>query len=211
MVKAQAEGWRETRRLSAQNSILDAAWSLAREEGLLGWSLRDLASRAGITTPTVYAYFDSKHDIYDAMFGQAATELDVLLAVPHESSAPRERLLTHAHRFFTFCTDDPARYQLLFQRTIPEFTPSAASYAPSVRVLKRLEDVLAANGVTETRYRDLWTAVASGMVAQQIANDPGGVRWADLVDESVDMLLTHCQRAGTSMRPTARSKGGATS
>jgi AcrR family transcriptional regulator len=213
MVKTEVTGWREARRHSARSSIVDAAWALAREEGLLGWSLRDLATRAGITTPTVYAYFDSKHAIYDAMFGQAATELDDLLAEPHETSTPRDHLLTHAHRFFTFCTDDPERYQLLFQRTIPGFTPSPESYAPSIRVLNRLAELLAANEVTETRHRDLWTALASGLVAQQIANDPGGDRWGSLVNESVDMLLDHCrpvrESRGSKSRPGR--KGGASS
>jgi len=35
-------------------------------------SLRKLAGRAGVTTPTVYAYFESKNAILDAMFGEAA-------------------------------------------------------------------------------------------------------------------------------------------
>jgi len=73
MVKPAATlDWREGRRRSAREAILDAAWALVGEEGLAGLSLRDLARRAGISTPTVYAYFDSKGAIYDAMFGQAA-------------------------------------------------------------------------------------------------------------------------------------------
>ena len=38
----------------------------------LNMSLRKLAGRAGVTTPTVYAYFESKNAILDAMFGVAA-------------------------------------------------------------------------------------------------------------------------------------------
>jgi AcrR family transcriptional regulator len=38
----------------------------------LNMSLRKLAGRAGVTTPTVYAYFESKNAILDAMFGKAA-------------------------------------------------------------------------------------------------------------------------------------------
>ena len=45
------------------------------KQGLAGLSIRDLAKRAGITTPTVYAYFDSKHAIYDAMFGRGRDRL----------------------------------------------------------------------------------------------------------------------------------------
>ena len=52
--------------------LVSTAWEIVREVGLGGLSLRDLARRAGITTPTVYAYFESKNAIYDAMFKEAA-------------------------------------------------------------------------------------------------------------------------------------------
>src|SRR5579862_7769729 len=116
--------WRVARRQSAREAIVDAAWDLVHEEGLAALSLRDLARRAGITTPTVYAYFDSKHAIYDAMFGRAATQFADWMAQPLESAEPAAVLVAQAHRFVEFCTNVVARYQLLFQRTIPEFEPS---------------------------------------------------------------------------------------
>ena len=90
MSKSAVRGdWREARRRSARAAILDAAWSLVREDGLAALSIRDLAARAGITTPTVYAYFDSKHAIYDAMFGEAATEFaDVMTAHYEDGQTP---------------------------------------------------------------------------------------------------------------------------
>ena len=65
-------GWREARRQSARAALLATAWEKVREDGLAALSLRELARRAGITTPTVYAYFESKNAIFDAMFGEAA-------------------------------------------------------------------------------------------------------------------------------------------
>ena len=136
MVKTtETPDWREARRRSAREAIVDAAWELVGEEGLAALSLRDLARRAGITTPTVYAYFESKNAIYDAMFGQAATEFADAVAEPFDSDDPREILVAGARRFSRFCTSDPARYQLLFQRTIPGFEPSPDSYEPAVRAL----------------------------------------------------------------------------
>ena len=115
---------REARRQSARDAIVQTAWALSRELGLAGWSIRDLARRSGITTPTVYVYFDSKNSIYDAMFGQAATEFADRQAEPYDVTDPRHRLLASIDRFFEFCTTDPPRYQLLFQRTLPGFEPS---------------------------------------------------------------------------------------
>src|SRR5664280_3659522 len=133
---AKTTDWREARRRSAHDAIIDAAWSLVSEEGLAGLSLRDLARRAGITTPTVYAYFDSKNAIYDAMFGRAANEFADWVTEPLEAGEPQGVLTLRAHRFVEFCTSDVARYQLLFQRTIPNFEPSAESYAPALRALE---------------------------------------------------------------------------
>ena len=51
--------------------------------------------------------------------------------------ATRSRTCKAGMRFFVeFCTEDPARYQLLFQRTIPGFEPSPESFAISVDGLR---------------------------------------------------------------------------
>jgi hypothetical protein len=82
---------------------------------------------------------------------------------------------------------------LLFQRTIPGFEPSADSFAPAVRALDTLRDRLARNGITDPRLIDMWTAWTTGLVDQQISNDPGGDRWSRLIDDFVDMFLAHAR------------------
>ena len=200
-------GWREARRQSARGAIVDAAWDLVHEEGLAALSLRDLAGRAGITTPTVYAYFDSKHSIYDAMFGRAATEFADWMARPIEATQPAGILEESAYRFVEFCTSDVARYQLLFQRTILEFEPSPESYAPAVRALDVARKCLALSGIRQPRHLDLWTAMLSGLVDQQLSNDPGGDRWTRLIAEAVTMFLAHCQSTRSTPKTTSRLSG----
>ena len=196
--------WREARRQSAREAIVDAAWDLVHEEGLAALSLRDLARRAGITTPTVYAYFDSKDAIYDAMFGRAATEFADWVTEPLEADEPEEVLVQRARRFVEFCTSDVARYQLLFQRTIPNFEPSAESYAPAVRALEAARESLVLNNITQPRHLDLWTALLNGLVDQQVSNDPGGDRWTRLIEEAVAMFLSYGHSAAVTR--TVKSK-----
>lgn len=206
--RPEVSGWRQARRSSARDAIIQAAWALVREEGVAGLSLRDLARRAGISPPTVYAYFDSKNAIYDAMFGAAATQFADRMAEPYPCEDPRELLAAGARRFAEFCTSDLERYQLLFQRCVPGFEPSPQSYAPAVRALAAAGDALALNGITHPRYLDLLTALISGLVSQQIANDPGGDRWTVLIEESVAMFLEHCQKAVQPAAPApARPEG----
>lgn len=181
--------WREARRENARASVLAAAWELVREEGLAALSLRELARRAGITTPTVYAYFESKNAILDAMFAQAAQaflDLKATLPVTHR---PAEDLLTEARAFITFCVSDIPRYQLLFQHSVPGFTPSPESYELAVTALERTRELLARNGVHDQRQLDIWTAITTGLVDQQVSNDPGGDRWSGLVDDVTRMFL----------------------
>ena len=105
---------------------------------------------------------------------------------------------------FRFATGDPVRAQLLFQRTIPGFEPSAESYAPAVETVERVRSVMAGHGITDPQAMDLWTAMVGGLVAQQLANDPGGSRWALLVDRTVDMFLA--EMAPTQESPPRRKE-----
>ena len=199
MLKQTAGSWRDARRQSARAALLTTAWQMVRESGLASLSLRELARRAGTTTPTVYAYFESKHAIFDAMFAEAAESFESMRAEPPDLGDPHANLVADTQRFVEFCTSDVARYHLLFQHSIPGFRPSAAAYAPAVRALDLLRGYLRRNGVTEGRHLDIWTALTTGLVDQQISNDPGGDRWSRLIDEAVEMFLAHCS---TERRPS---------
>ncbi len=206
MTVSQAPGgWRAERRESARAVILEAACSLVREEGLSGLSLRDLARRAGTTTPTVYQYFASKNDIYDALFAQGAAAFEQANGAPYPDQEPRAVLLEGFRRFIEFCTSDIPRYQLLFLRTIPGFAPTAEAYAPAVRALEETRARLVRNQITDPRHVDLWTALTTGLVDQQISNDPGGHRWTRLAEDAVDMFLAHCRGEAT-QSPTKRTR-----
>ena len=141
--------------------------------------------------PSLYSYFDSKNAIFDAMFaqgGRAYLEQEARL----ESTGDALTDLKAGMRFFIeFCTSDPARYQLMFQRTIPGFEPSPATFAIAIEGLDRLRVRLARIGLTDERSLDLLTAIGTGITDQQISNDPGGDRWIRLVDEAMEMYFAH--------------------
>ena len=189
MLKKPAANWREARRDNARAAVLTAAWELVRAEGLAALSMRELARRAGITTPTVYAYFESKNAILDAMFAQAAQAfVDLKAAVP-VTDDPQHDLLTDVRAFIAFCVTDVPRYQLLFQHAVPGFTPSEESYGLAVKALDATRELLARNGVHDPRHLDIWTAVMTGLVDQQVSNDPGGDRWSRLAEDVTRMIL----------------------
>lgn len=170
--------------------ILDAAWAQVRANGLAALSLRDLARTVGMQPPSLYSYFDSKHAIYDAMYAQGARAF-VEAEPSGELSDPVEGLKQIVRSFVGFCAADAARYLLLFQRTIPDFEPSAESFAIAEGSLERLRRRIEACGITEPDAVDLFTAIGTGLADQQLSNDPGGDRWISLIDDAVEMFYDH--------------------
>src|SRR4051794_6968258 len=59
------------RRAATRQEIVSAAWALAEEHGLHGFTLRDLATRVGMRAPSLYSHVDSKLALYDAMYEDA--------------------------------------------------------------------------------------------------------------------------------------------
>jgi AcrR family transcriptional regulator len=190
---------RRARHAATKQEIVAAAWRLAREQGLGAWSLRDVASAVGMQAPSLYVYFPSKNAVFDAMFadGYAALLRRIEPAAAEVAGRPAEEVLRSAATlFFEFCAEDPARYQLLFLRTLPGFEPSETSYALAQEVLAGLGGVLAPVGLGSPEQVDLWTALTVGLVTQQLSNDPGGDRWRRLVPAAVAMFLTTQAPAG---------------
>jgi AcrR family transcriptional regulator len=187
---------RAERRAETRTEILDAAWDQVRESGLAALSLRDLARTVGMQPPSLYSYFDSKNAIYDAMYAQGVQAfIDSRPArLPQDALAGLKEM---AHYFIRFCTADPARYQLLFQRTIPGFEPSAESFEISKRGLAETAERLASIGITEPQSLDLFTALVTGLADQQISNDPGGTRWIRIVDDAMEMFFEHTTKQAT--------------
>jgi AcrR family transcriptional regulator len=186
--------WIADRRETARRKIIDAAWAVAREHGLPALTLREVAGRVGIRAPSLYSHFESKHAIYDAMFGESWAEFLEFSRGVTLPDSPRAALRVVAHTFFDFATADLARHQLMNQRIIPGFIPSTASYATAVAALTEMVERLKAIGVDPSDADiDLYTALISGLVDQQWANDPGGSRWARLLDRAVDMYADNLE------------------
>jgi AcrR family transcriptional regulator len=169
--------------------IVASAWALAQEDGIAGVSLHGLARVVGMRQPSLYVYFDSKNALYDAMFADGNRQLLERLDAVTFSPEPREALKQWLHAFATFGSESSERYQLLFHRPIPGFTPSAESYALAEQVLGSAYTLMQAAGVTEQGDLDCLVAITAGITDAQISNDPGGERWLKHLNRLVDLLI----------------------
>ena len=169
-------------------SIVDAAWGLARKHGIQLVSLRDLAKEVGMRQPSLYAYFDSKNALYDAMFADGNQQLLKVLSAIDLPADPRVRLKAYLRAFADFAVEDPARNSLLFRRVIPGFEPSAESYAVAQEALGRIVEVMNVAGVTDPGDIDCLVAMTAGLIEAQLSNEPGGDRWLRHLNSMTDVL-----------------------
>jgi len=182
------------RREAKAAAIVDAAWALAAEHGIGGVSLHALAKAVGMRQPSLYAYFDSKLALYDAMFADGNRRLAARLDALELPAAPRAALKVFIREFVDFAVGDAARGELLFHRPIPGFDPSPESYAVAEGVLARSHALLAAAGMTDSGDVDCFIAMVAGVVDAQTSNDPGGDRWLRHLDRLIDLYLDDATR-----------------
>lgn len=188
---------RDERHVRMRERLVEAAWQVAEQDGVNELTLRELARRLGMRAPSLYEYVDSKGAIYDLMFADGYRAL-----VGHFEDLPRtgdagHDLLVGLQQWLDFCQANLPRYQLMFTRVVPGWEPSAEAYAVSEQAWQQMADQFADLGLGTPELLDLWTALASGLAAQQAANDPDGDRYRWLAPAAVDMFLQH---AGTGAR-----------
>jgi AcrR family transcriptional regulator len=169
--------------------ILAAAWEIAEESGLAAVSLHEVARRVGIKQPSLYVYVSSKLDLFDAMFDQAYQQLFARIETANVTGTARQQLLGLSRTLIDFVVENPPRQQLLFQRTIPGFEPSAASFELAKRLIDRCTGLLAELGSDDPANVDVYTVLIAGLGGQQVANDPGGDRYTRHLEALLDLFL----------------------
>jgi AcrR family transcriptional regulator len=169
--------------------IVEAAWELARDHGVAGVSLHALAREVGMRQPSLYAYFDSKLAVYDAMFADGNRQLLKWLDAVQLPRNPRTALKKFMAAFVAFAVEDPARYELLFERHIPGFVPSPESYALAEDALGRAYKVINDAGVIDHGDVDCIVAMVAGLMEAQTSNDPGGNRWTRHLSRLIDLYV----------------------
>jgi len=205
------------RRQQTIEEALDAAVAIMEESGVGGLSMSEMARRLGMRQPSLYKYFPSLHAVYDALFarGVAGTGAAIEAAV---ADGPRGVVTIRAagRALVRWAVDNPALAQLLYWRPVPGFAPTAATFAPSVTLMDQLRASFAAAmragelgpKATSDEAPRLWTIVLSGLISQQMANEPGAGydtgMFTSLTDAALDMFFArYAPPQGTDAAPQA--------
>ncbi|QRP48889.1 TetR/AcrR family transcriptional regulator [Amycolatopsis sp. FDAARGOS 1241] len=123
-----------TRHLSTQPAeqhnrarFLDAALAVLTDRGVGGLTVRGVAEAAGTSTITVYTRFGGRTGLLDALYERAFDLLrEQLLDVPPESEDGVADLLDVALAYRRFALESPARYAMMFERSVHGYDPDPA-------------------------------------------------------------------------------------
>jgi AcrR family transcriptional regulator len=205
------------RRQQTIEEALDAAEAIMGEAGVGGLSMSEIARRLGMRQPSLYKYFPSLHAVYDALFarGVAGSGAAIQAAV---ADGPRGVVAIRAagRALVRWAVENPALAQLLYWRPVPGFAPTAATFAPSVALMGQLRAAFAAavragalhpDAASEEAPR-LFTVVLSGLISQQMANEPGAGydtgMFTGLTEAALDMFFArYALPGGTGAGPRA--------
>jgi len=212
---------RQRRRQETIEEALDVAVDVMAEQGVAGLSVGEVARRMGIRPPSLYVYFASKNALYDALFARGWRLVGAAMAPVYDRLDAGDDLAAMLREasiaFARWAVEHPAYSQLMFWRPVPGYTPSAEAYADAIDVVERSAAALAAlqrrgllraDADTDAIFRD-WTVLISGVVSQQLANEPGASfdegRFTSSLPRLVDMFRTHYAAPTTQAAPTRRT------
>ena len=194
----------DRRRARVVEEALDHALDVMGECGAGGLTVSEVARRMGMRAPSLYKYFPNLHGLYDALFARGYAANGEAVGAAIDGRQPGwDQVQAGVRATVRWCVENPALAQLLYWRPVPGFQPSAATFAESVDQMELLRQALAAavvrgelgaGAAAEPGVR-LLTVLISGLVSQQMANDPAGRfdtgLFAGLTDTALAMFAAH--------------------
>jgi len=168
-----------------RDRVLQVAISTLNEDGLSGFTTRQVAEQAGTSVPAVYELFGDKSGLLRAVFFEGFRMLARrLLSVPEtdDAVADVQRLIPVFRRF---CLDYPALARVMFSRPFQDFDPGPEELAsPSMREvfvgrIKRCTDAGLLTG-DPLDIAHVLLALAQGLAVQE------GGRWLGKSKASVN-------------------------
>ncbi len=206
---------RGRRRQETIDEALDHAIVIMTEAGVGGLSISEMARRMGIRAPSLYKYFDSLHAVYDLLFRRAVRESGEAIERASVGLSGLARVVAGTRGVIAWAVGHPALAQLLFWRPVPGFAPSLETFAGSVDQMQNLRAELAlavssgelSEGADSDEAVRMLTVIMSGLISQQMANEPHvGYRdgkFTQLTDQALDMFFNQ-YRPPTQVSPQSR-------
>jgi AcrR family transcriptional regulator len=158
-----------------RDRVLDVAVSLLADEGVAGFTTREVARQAQTSTPAVYELFGDKAGLVREVFFEGFRLLRWTLGELAETSDPRADLVAVLATFRGFTCRHPVLAEVMFSRPFADFDPGPEELAAGAAVrefcVARVQRCVAA-GVLAGDPADIAhvvVALAQGMARKEAA------------------------------------------
>ena len=100
-----------------RRALLDAGLELLAERGIEGFTLREVARRAGVSHAAPYHHFPHRDDLVRAIVAESFDLLGngLSTAAATAGSEPMDRIAAMGRAYVSFALDHPERYRLMFR------------------------------------------------------------------------------------------------
>jgi AcrR family transcriptional regulator len=136
-----------------EQQMLAVATEVFAARGFHAASMGDIAERAGVSKPMIYAYFESKEDLWRSCLAGARRRLfESIDRAVGTAATPEEKLWIGVQAFFAFVEEEPDSWALLDEAQAGPFISEVAEVRRQVAggVATLLRDAAAAEGADET-------------------------------------------------------------
>jgi AcrR family transcriptional regulator len=143
-----------------RSALLEASLVLIRKEGLHGFTLREVARRAGVSHTAPYRHFRNKDDLLAAIAEDGFKRLTAkILEAADKGDGPLERLQRGGVAYVQFGLDRPEEFQVMFSVALDAaLHPSAKAAAEAAFEGLRTRIVECQRAGLLTRYEPLTAA-----------------------------------------------------
>ncbi len=212
-VTARGQSARQANKERRRQKILSVARDIIASQGFDAFTVSELASRSGVTIPTVHNLFGKKHDIVLELFRELVSRIDQVLAQP-DLVDPIAALETFIDDLLALYSADEAFYRAAFlggeRLGLFEHEMSDGIFRKSLEVAKRLCAQAYENGYLEGRLDRRWMAEQL-FNTQRMARQDWVSGYIDLEryrqQALIGMLMTYSIHSSQSANSTNTNRG----
>jgi AcrR family transcriptional regulator len=188
--------------------LLKAAFQLVGKLGAEGFTLREVARRAGVSHNAPYRHFKSKEDLIAALATEAFRQLhETLLRAVAEGGDATARLRSASRAYLHFALENRSRFNVMFhsqfdRAAYPEYV---SAYTQSLALLGQLIDANKGVGLnTDTAGELVWASIHGiaelGLAGRLRKGAKGELE--QLVDAAITTLLGGMKESARTSSPS---------
>jgi AcrR family transcriptional regulator len=152
-----------------KNALIKAGVDILAKDGVVGLSLRKVASKAGVSHAAPYSHFADKQALIAAISTEGFRQLHERVSAVAEKhkDEPSMQLIEVGWAYVQFALDDPDRFKVMFSGVLDkakEYPEFVAESQRNFQLVKMIVETNQAAGVLRSGPSDLMALSAWGII-----------------------------------------------